>query len=182
MANWYSSVYKGFIFAGLVSFIVGFFTQGINSINSYIAGYSILILAIAMMLIIIFNNILKITEGGSILQILTAIFLSSGPFLLMLAVISMMLYLIVKYKDIIIDNHVSSGYYSFSNITALLIFVQLYILYSNVFTESFQNNGKIAKVTSSLLYLLGVLSSMSLAVVYIILKYYTTDGFTIINK
>ena len=53
MANWYSSVYKGFIVAGLVSFIVGFFTQGLTSLNSYIAGYSILILAIAMMLIII---------------------------------------------------------------------------------------------------------------------------------
>jgi hypothetical protein len=181
MANWYSSVYKGFIVAGLVSFIVGIFSQGLVSLNSYIAGYSILLIAIAMMLIIIFNNILKVNEGSSTLQVLSSILMSSGPFLIILAVISMVLYLIVKYKSNIIDNRVSGGYYSFSNITALLIFVQLYIIYTNVFSDKFQNTGKIDKVTSSLIYLLGVLSSMSTAVLYIILKYYTTDGFTTIN-
>jgi hypothetical protein len=181
MANWYASVYKGFIVAGLVSFIVGFFTQGITSLNSYIAGYSILILAIAMMLIIIFNNILKVTEASSTLQTISSILMSSGPFLLMLAVISLVLYLIVKYKNNIIENHVSSGYYSFSNITALLIFIQLYVIYTNIFTDKFQNTGKIEKVTSSIIYLLGVLSSMTVAILYIILKYYTTDGFATIN-
>lgn len=181
MANWYASVYKGFIVAGLVSFIVGFFTQGITSLNSYIAGYSILILAIAMMLIIIFNNILKVTEASSTFQTISSILMSSGPFLLMLAVISLVLYLIVKYKDNIIQNHVSSGYYSFSNITALLIFIQLYIIYTNIFTDKFQNTGKIEKVTSSIIYLLGVLTSMTVAILYIILKYYTTDGFATIN-
>ena len=94
---------------------------------------------------------------------------------------SMVLYLIVKYKSNIIDNRVSSGYYSFSNITALLIFIQLYIIYTNVFSDKFQNTGKIDKITSSLIYLLGVLSSMSAAVLYIILKYYTTDGFAVMN-
>ena len=181
MANWYSSVYKGFIVAGLVSFIVGIFSQGLVSLNSYIAGYSILLIAIAMMLIIIFNNILKVNEGSSTLQVLSSILMSSGPFLIILAVISMVLYLIVKYKSNIIDNRVSGSYYSFSNITALLIFVQLYIIYTNVFSDKFQNTGKIDKVTSSLIYLLGVLSSMSTAVLYIILKYYTTDGFTTLH-
>jgi len=181
MANWYSSVYKGFIVAGLVSFIVGIFSQGLISLNSYIAGYSILILAIAMILIIIFNNIIKVTEGASTLQVLTSILASAGPFLLILAVISMVLYLIVKYKSNIIDNRVSGGYYSFSNVTALLIFIQLYIIYTNVFSDKFQNTGKIDKITSSFIYLLGVLSSMSAAVLYIILKYYTTDGFAVMN-
>ena len=181
MENWYTSVYKGFIVAGLVSFIVGFFTQGSTSLNSYIAGYSILILAIAMMLIIIFNNILKVTEGSSILQTLSSILMSSGPFLLMLAVISTILYLIVKYKSNIVENRVSSGYYSFSNISALLIFIQLYMVYTTVFTDKFQTTGRLDKVASSIVYLLGVLSSMSVAVLYIILKYYTTDGFATIN-
>lgn len=181
MANWYANVYKGFIVAGLVSFIVGFFTQGITSLNSYIAGYSILILAIAMMLIIIFNNVNKVTEGSSTMQMISTILMSSGPFLLMLAVISLMLYLIVKYKSIIVDNRISNNYYSFSNITSILLFIQLYIIYTSVLTDKFQNTGRIEKVTSSIVYLLGVLSSMSIAVLYIILQYYTTDGFTTIN-
>ena len=181
MAHWYANVYKGFIIAGLVSFIVGFFTQGITSLNSYIAGYSILILAITMMLIIIFNNVNMVTEASSTIQTILSILMSSGPFLLMLTVISMLLYLIVKYKDNIIQNHVSSGYYSFSNISALLIFIQLYIIYTNVFTDKFQNTGKIDKVTSSIIYLLGVISLMTVIILYIILKYYTTDGFTTIN-
>ena len=73
MAHWYANVYKGFIIAGLVSFIVGFFTQGITSLNSYIAGYSILILAITMMLIIIFNNVNMVTEASSTIQTILSI-------------------------------------------------------------------------------------------------------------
>jgi hypothetical protein len=179
MADWYASVYKGFIVAGLISFIVGIFTQGAVSLNSYIAGYSALILGIALMLMVIFNNVLKVTEGSSTMQVFGNILMSSGPFILMLFVISMILYLIVKYKSNIINGHISNGYYSFSNIAAILIFIQLYIVYSNVFTDKFQATGKISKVMSSTIYLLGVLSAIAVSIVYIILKYYTTDGFSL---
>ena len=181
MKDWYSSKYKGFIISAIVSFVIGFFSEGNVSLGSYITGYSVLILGIMMILLILFNSIMKITEGQSVLQILYTILLTAGPFLLMLGVIGFILYLMITYKTIILDNHISSSYNSFSNINVILILIQLYIVYTNISSDSFEKTGKISKVTSSMVYLLGVLSAISSIIIYTILKYFTTDGFTANN-
>jgi hypothetical protein len=178
MKDWYSSIYKGFIITGVISFIIGFFSQGEVSIGAYIAGYSVLVLGIMMLLLILFNNILKISQGLSTLQLIYSIVSSTGPFLLMLAVIAFILYLIIKYKTLITSQHISPYYYSFSNIAILLLLVQLYIVYTNISSPQFESTGKITKVTNSLLYLLGVLEAICSIILFTILKYFNTDGFT----
>lgn len=178
MKDWYSSIYKGFIISAIISFVIGFFSEGKVSLGSYIAGYSVLILGIMMILLILFNSIMKTTDGLPITQILYIILMTSGPFILMLGVISFILYLMIKYKPIILEEHVAHGYHSFSNINIILILIQLYIVYTNIATENFEKTGKISKVTSSMVYLLGVLSAISSIILYTILKYFTTDGFT----
>ena len=182
MKDWYSSIYKAFIISAIISFVIGFFSEGNVSLGSYITGYSVLILGIMMILLILFNSTMKITEGQSNYsiydKILYAILLPAGPFLLMLGVIAFILYLMIKYKPIILQDHVANGYHSFSNITVILILIQLYIVYTNITSDSFEKTGKISKVTSSLIYLLGVLSAISSIILYTILKYFTTDGFT----
>ena len=181
MKDWYSAVYKGFILAGYISFIIGFFSEGKISLGAYIAGYSVLILAIMMILTILFNNILRVTQGLSTFKIIGAILLTTGPFLLMLAVIGFILYLMISYKDSIIEKHISSNYYSFSNISIILLLIQLYIVYKNISTERFEATGKISKVTSSIIYLLSVLSGICSIIIYTILRYFKTDGFSTIN-
>lgn len=181
MNDWYSSIYKGFILAGVISFIIGFFTNGNTSLSSYIAGYSVLILGIMMILVILFNKILGKTQGQTTFQTLYAIFTTSGPFLLMLSVIAFILYLMITYKDMIIAGHVSQSYNSFSNIAIILLLIQLYIVYQNILTDKFKTTGKLSKVTSGIIYLLGVLASICTIIIFTILKYFTTDGFTI-NK
>jgi hypothetical protein len=178
MSGWYSSIYKAFIISAIISFVIGFFSEGNVSLGSYITGYSVLILGIMMILLILFNSIMKITEGQSALQILYTILLTAGPFLLMLGVIAFILYLMIKYKSIILQDHVSNGYHSFSNISIILILIQLYIVYTNITSDSFEKTGKMSKVTSSMVYLLGVLSAITSIILYTILTYFTTDGFT----
>ena len=57
MKDLYSSVYKACIFASVVAFIIGFFTESQLALGAYIAGYSVLTLGIMMILIILFNNV-----------------------------------------------------------------------------------------------------------------------------
>ena len=178
MSSWYSSIYKAFIISAIISFVIGFFSEGKVSLGSYITGYSVLILGIMMILLILFNSIMKITEGQSIFQILYTILLTAGPFLLMLGVIAFILYLMITYKSIILQDHVANGYHSFSNINVILILIQLYIVYTNITSDSFEKTGKMSKVTSSMVYLLGVLSAITSIILYTILRYFTTDGFT----
>ena len=178
MSSWYSSIYKAFIISAIISFVIGFFSEGNVSLGSYITGYSVLILGIMMIFLILFNSIMKITEGQSIFQILYTILLTAGPFLLMLGVIAFILYLMITYKSIILQGHVANGYHSFSNINIILILIQLYIVYTNISSDSFEKTGKMSKVTSSMVYLLGVLSTITSIILYTILRYFTTDGFT----
>jgi hypothetical protein len=178
MTSWYQSIYKAFIISAIISFVIGFFSEGKVSLGSYITGYSVLILAIMMILLILFNSIMKITEGQTILQILYTILLTTGPFLLMLGVIAFILYLMINYKSIILEDRVANGYHSFSNINVILILIQLYIVYTNITSDSFEKTGKMSKVTSSIIYLLGVLSAIASIILYTILRYFTTDGFT----
>jgi hypothetical protein len=136
-----------------------------------------LILGIMMILIILFKNILKVNQNQSTLKLLYSILINTGPFLLILGVIGFILYLIIFYKDNIIANHVSHSYFTFSNITIILLLLQLYIVYTNISSETFETSGKLSKITSSLIYLLGVLTCMCSLILFTILKYYTTDGF-----
>ena len=181
MSNWYNIVYKGFIITSVISFVIGFFTQGEISISAYIAGYSVLTLGIMMILLILFNNVLRVSSNGSAFQIIYSILMTSGPFLLILGVISFVLYLLINYKNNIVAGHVAPSYNSFSNIIVMLLLLQIYLVYTNINTESFETNGKISKVTSSFVYLLGVLTAICSIILSTILKYYSTDGFTNIS-
>ena len=181
MKDWYSGIYKGLICACAVAFLVGFFSNGNVSMDSYITGYSVLILAIMMILMILFNNILRVTQGQSTFELISTMLLSSGPFLLMLGVIGFVLYLLITYKNNIVASHVSPSYYSFSNITAILLLIQLFIVYTNISTPKFEETGKMSKLTSSIVLLLGVLTAISSIIMFTILKYFTTDGFKNIN-
>lgn len=179
---WYSGVYKALIIASVVSFLISFFSTGNMSYNSLISGYSTLTLGIMLILTILISKILEVTKNEAASQMFITILISLGPFLLMLTVIGFILYLIIFYKTPILDNHVSQSYYTFSNITVILLLIQIYIVYKNINTKEFDASGKISKVTSSLIYLIGVLSSLSAMILYIVLKYFRTDGFQVLNN
>jgi len=59
--------------------------------------------------------------------------------------------------------------------------LQIYIVFTNINTDKFETTGKISKVTSSLIYLLGVLTVMSSLIIFTVLKYFRTDGFSTLN-
>jgi hypothetical protein len=181
MANWYSSIYKAGIYASIICFIIGFFSTPQIALGSYIAGYSVLSLSIMMILIIIFNGILKTTSNSSTLQSLYTILMSSGPFIIMFGIIGFILYLLINYYNKIKSGQISSNYNSFNNIIIMLILLQVYLVYKNIDNETFEMSGKISKITSSMIYLLGVLTMICSINLYIILKYFTTDGFKSLN-
>jgi hypothetical protein len=181
MKDWYSGVYKACVLAALVAFIIGFFSQSKTSLGAYIAGYSVLTLGIMMILIILFNNVLRFSSNGSSVQILYSILMTSGPFLLILGVIGFVLYLLINYADKITAGNIDPSYNSFSNTIIMLLLLQIYLVYTNINTDSFESTGKMSKVTSSFIYLLGILTAICSIILSTILKYYSTDGFANIN-
>ncbi len=175
MADWYSTIYKALMYSSMVAFILGFFSDSKTSLGAYIAGYSVLTLAVLLILVILFANILKTTQNSSSMQILYAILTTAGPFILMLGVISFVLYLLIKYNANIVDGKVAPGYNSFSNIIVILLLLQIYFVNSSINNDS---SGKMSNVTSSIIYLIGTITAICSIILYTILKYYSTDGFS----
>ena len=179
MSNFYSTIYKACIYASMIAFIFGFFTSSSTSLGAYLAGYSVLILGIMMILVILFSHVLKLNANNSTFQIMYSIFMTSGPFILMLGVIAFVLYSLIQYKNNIIEGHIAPSYNSFSNIIVILLMLQLFLIMNNINDEKFEATGKLSKVISSMIYLLGVLTAISSIILNTILKYYSTDGFIV---
>ena len=129
----YASIYKSFIAATIVAFLIGMSTNGLTSYGCYQTGYSVCALAIMLILIKLLNKYLR-KQGDSSMG---STFLTISPFVLMLFCIGYILYFNIKYKNIILDGHVSSGYYTFSNISVILLLIQLFIIYSIIFISLF---------------------------------------------
>jgi hypothetical protein len=174
MDLWYSSVYKAFMATCFVTFLISFFSTGNISLGSSIAGYCLLILSIMMILIILFNHILKLNLGS--FEMLITILTQTGPFILMLGTIGFLMYLAIYYMNPIIAHQVSDNYYNFSNISIILILLQVFIVYKNITNDNFKTTGKISKITACILYLLSLLTISCSIILYIILKYFRTDG------
>lgn len=176
MGSLYTSVYKGFIIASAISFLLYFFTTGTTSFGALLAGYSVLSLGILLILIFLLNSITKISNQST-MQILYSSVIISLPFLLLLAILGIMLYLIIINKSRIIDRQIAENFYSFNNIIVMLILLQVYIIYKNIDTEKFETTNRLSKLTASLCNLISVLAGICTLIIFVILTYYKTDGF-----
>jgi hypothetical protein len=174
MKNWYSVIYNSFIVASLLAFFSYILTSGSLSYGLLMSGFIMLSLAILMILIILFNASLEKNQSTDFLNVVFILLSLSGPFLAILGIIIFILYLIVYYKTKITENLVSNSYYTFTNITIILIIIQTLLVYKNI--ENIEIMKKIPLILNSLLYLLSTITLITSIIIYVILKYYTTDG------
>jgi len=174
----YSSVYKGFITTSIIVFIIGLTGSGATTLNCYQAGYVVFGLAIMLILIRLLNNFTTLYKNSA--SIGKTIFIIS-PFMLTLLSISGLLFLNVKYRDIIINGDVSDGYYSFSKTAIILLLIQLGVINASMNDDSFAERG-FSNVTNTSVLLIGVLIVMCANIIRTILKYFTTDGYKNILK
>jgi hypothetical protein len=183
--TWDVYLWKATIIAAVITFLIYMFTSGINSLNASIAGYSLLIITILGIMIQLIRKPVANQEGISTLKMVMNILTLTGPFFIILAIIGFMLYLLISNKNEIINNQISQSFNTFSNITLFVILVIIYFIYNQVECDGPQcgsNTGKIENVSNSFLLLLSVITVISTLIVYVILTYYTTDGFQVLNK
>jgi hypothetical protein len=177
MDDLFTSIYKAFIYVSAILFVIALNTTGNTTINALLSGYSILIAGILLIMTIILNGFQKMSKGITTSQLILNILITIGPFLLILAIVGFLMYLLITYKTIISEGHVSGYYSTFTFLSSILILVQMYLLYMGVNNEKFQATNKLSKIISSIICLTAVLNSICVVILYIILKYYTTDGY-----
>jgi len=179
MSNLFSVIYKSCIYAASIAFIIAFFTSSYTSFGAYIAGYSVLTLGLLIILLILFSNVFKNATNISTIQILYLLLSTTGPFILMLGIVSFMFYLMISYKNNIIEQDTAPGYDTLNTVIIILCMVQLYMVISNIDSQSFMITGKLPTMVSSFIYLIGTITAISCMILYGKLKYYSTDGFIV---
>lgn len=152
----------------IVGTLLLFITSGSTSIGGILAGYSF----IGIGLLLTLSYTIKIINDNPSES--KSLFGAVSPFILILSVICYSIYLIVTYQNKIKSGHISQGYYNFSNISTVLILVQLMLFYAG----SFQNKDgiKLDKVFSMLLFFIGILNIVTVITIGIILALFNTDG------
>ena len=159
-------VYYSLIITGLLVVIITF---GLSSIVGYIVGYSFIL---AGFFFLGGYLLLTMPKNTGFLSALLGIL----PFICIIAVIVAYLVQIGKFKDRITNGHISSSYYSFSNIFLILIFLQSYVFYTALQDSQFKETHTLNKVYSGILNILSLFSAMTVITIYIILAFYSTDG------
>uniref|UniRef100_A0A6C0LN03 Uncharacterized protein n=1 Tax=viral metagenome TaxID=1070528 RepID=A0A6C0LN03_9ZZZZ len=161
MNAWYANVFKGFMSVSVILLLISLFTSGKTAFGAELAGYSCIIIAILLILLILFQNK---ALGVSIC------------FIIILAITGFILFSLISFRDNIIDDHVAPYFKTYTTISIILILLQTFIMYSSVFSDSFEKHKSISSVNMYLLYLLSVFSLACSLIIYVILNYYTTDG------
>jgi hypothetical protein len=176
--DWYKSTYNSLLLTAVILFLIAFGTTGDINIGTTISAYCLLVLSVFMILILVVNKTLSTEQDVSGFQSAMDALRTAGPLFLILGVIGFVLYLLIYYKNDILGNRVSNSFYTFSNITTIILLMQIYLLYTNMnVKDGFK--GQISKVVSGSLLIIGLFSVMSSMILYTILRYYTTDGFTV---
>jgi len=162
ISNLIYNVAYSLICVGIVIILFTLGTSSTGGVTGTMIGYSFITIG---MLLITGYLIKTITPG------LEAMFFTIGPFLMIISTILYILYLLGKYFDRITTGNVSGGYYTFSNISLILIILQLVVFYSATIGKA-----TLSKLNSMQIYLLGTINIISVATLGSILAYYITDG------
>jgi hypothetical protein len=159
--------YNALIFTGI---IVILFTLAGSSVIGYMVGYSFICAGYILLLGYISFSTNK--SGGTIYSFLQLF----APILLIIGTIIWYLSLVGIYQRRITDGTVAPGYFSFSNIFLILIFVETIVFYRGIKKDASNNSLSINKITSMVCGFLGLLNILVLISIHIILAYFSTDG------
>ena len=168
----YSIVYNSFIIVGGVLSIISLFIDSKTAAPLSITAYTCITLGVILIMSTLINNL----NTSNISDLFMALKLNIGPFIFMTLTLVYLLYLTITYRKRIESGEISDSYYTFNNITILLIGIQIILLYAGMDRPSFKSQGVIPLMYSSFIYLVGFVNIVFAFTLGVILSYFTTDG------
>jgi len=177
--NWvydsFFSIAYAFIVGGLVLVLITTFTVSYSSLLGAILGYCATGVGIAMIGGYIFytlsaaENQAKFTFGSVIYRL--------TPFIALLSIIFMSVYIIGTYLERISSGRVTGFYNVFTVISTIFVSLQVYILFKSSRTAKFREAGIMSNMSISSSYLLSIINLIIIVTLGVALRYYSTDGY-----
>jgi hypothetical protein len=172
--------YISLIAVGIILLFATVGSTSMDSLNGSIAGYSFIaggiILLVSFLFYGIFANRNEPLLSKNNRYTLLSLIYTTGPFFLVLGIIGYSMYLLITYKTRISEGNVAPGYVSFTNISIILILMQLFLFYLGSQKDGFKKTNRLDRVYSMLLYFVGIINIVAVITLGIILAYFSTDG------
>ena len=172
--NIYSVLYNSFIFVGTILAIVSMFIRGNSGSIVTITAYSCMAAGLLLVLGILFSSLSGRVKTAT--DLLQAIQLNIGPFLIMAITIVYLLLINIVHRERIADEKVSNSYYLFSIFSVILIAIQMSLALNAMSKQQFKDSGTLPLMTSNFIYLIGAINVIMSLTIGTILKYFVTDG------
>jgi len=174
-SSYINSVMPNVYYSLIITGIIILFCLTGASLAGTMAGYSFIIAGLIIMVGYLVNSMqmphIKKTSSTGLNMLYTI-----GPLLTIMGLIIYILYLLGIYFDRISGGHVSSGYYTFSQISSIIMLIQFIVFHYATLKPQFKTEYSIPSSTSLMLILLSILNAVSIYTVYLILTFYSTDG------
>lgn len=147
-----------------------------NSIMGKMLAFISIAVAVVVLMLLVLNDA-SLTTNDSFANIISGVFESFAPFILLLSVLVGSILLISIYsKDII--KFPNESYKTLSAISSLFIIIQC-LLFAYTLSDSIETTNKIkmSSLDSAKLRLLSMINLIAIFSAFVSLKYFTTDGF-----
>ena len=149
-----------------------------------ITGYSFSLFALFGLMISGFALAYREQLVGSIKDFLIELYKNSFPTILISIILGILIYENITFYNIINEGKVADEFYQFSGVSSFLVLIQIgitlyYFLDKIEGLQDKQNNGIFNAIANQLIYILAILAILNLFIVgllYVILKYFSTDG------
>jgi hypothetical protein len=165
-------IYKSLIVVGIIIILATIGSASSVNLKGTIVGYGFIGFGILILIATTMMMVQGVGPSSNMFNIINIL----GPFLFILGAIGYTMYLLIVHFNRISDGNISSGYVNFSNVSLMLMMLQLYIFYLGTNTKEYLEKKSFSKIYSSLLYLIGFLNIIAVITIGIILTYFTTDG------
>ena len=161
---------------GITILIMTINTFSSNSIMGKMLAFASICLSVGLLMLLVLNDA-KINTAESMGSVMSSIFVSFTPFILLLVVLVGSIILTSVYFEDIIKRPTES-YKTMSAISSLFIIIQC-ILFSFTMSDSIEstNSVKMSSIDSAKLRLLSIINLIAIFSAFVSLRYYRTDGF-----
>lgn len=162
----------------IAGFIILFLTLGIGGETGTmgkIVGFSFVLVGLIMFLSNTLSKIVRSPnkESKSLLSIVTTL----GPFIPAIGLLAWAITLFSQYFDYIAKDQLTPSFSMFSTFLVLSNLFLIRMMYNNMNSKEFEKSQSVNKVSGMLMYLMEIITFVILISMFIIVRFFVTDGF-----
>ena len=167
----------------IAGFIILFLTLGTGGemgTTGKIVGFSFVLVGLIMFLS---NTLSKIIRSGSKeSKSVFSIAMTLGPFLPAMGLLAWAISMFSQYYDYIAKDQLTPSFNMFTTFLILISMFLVRMMYNNMNSKEFETTQMVNKVSGMIMYFMEVIMLVILISMFIILRFFVTDGFQSIKN